>query len=117
MSEAADPPWPCRHRAPGGPRRRRRRQATAAAARCAQLNLVLEVVTGGLVELWAHKLRSLLTLNLLMLGRLRAGGDDLGARRRHGQGVDRLRRHELGRHPRAGRPRTPRPPRTRSASR
>jgi putative ABC transport system permease protein len=34
----------------------------------AQLNLGVEVVTGGLVELWAHKLRSLLTLNLLVLG-------------------------------------------------
>jgi putative ABC transport system permease protein len=34
----------------------------------AQLNLGAEVVAGGLVELWAHKLRSLLTLNLLMLG-------------------------------------------------
>ncbi|MBV8199787.1 MAG: ABC transporter permease [Acidobacteria bacterium] len=34
----------------------------------AQLNLVAEVVAGGLVELWAHKLRSLLTLNLLTLG-------------------------------------------------
>jgi putative ABC transport system permease protein len=33
-----------------------------------QLNLAVEVVTGGLVELWAHKLRSLLTLSLLMLG-------------------------------------------------
>ena len=33
-----------------------------------QLNLVAEVVTGGFVELWAHKLRSLLTLNLLTLG-------------------------------------------------
>jgi putative ABC transport system permease protein len=33
-----------------------------------QLNLVVEVITGGLVELWAHKLRSLLTLNLLTLG-------------------------------------------------
>jgi putative ABC transport system permease protein len=33
-----------------------------------QLNLTVEVVTGGLVELWAHKLRSLLTLNLLTLG-------------------------------------------------
>jgi putative ABC transport system permease protein len=30
--------------------------------------LVWEVVTGGLVELWSHKLRSLLTLTLLMLG-------------------------------------------------
>ncbi|HLX08716.1 MAG TPA: ABC transporter permease [Thermoanaerobaculia bacterium] len=34
----------------------------------AQVNLVVEVVAGGLVELWAHKLRSLLTLNLLTLG-------------------------------------------------
>ncbi len=33
-----------------------------------RLALVWEVVTGGLVELWAHKLRSLLTLTLLMLG-------------------------------------------------
>jgi putative ABC transport system permease protein len=30
--------------------------------------LVWEVVTGGLIELWSHKLRSLLTLTLLMLG-------------------------------------------------
>ncbi|MBL8113038.1 MAG: ABC transporter permease [Acidobacteria bacterium] len=30
--------------------------------------LVLEVIRGGLVELWAHKLRSFLTLTLLMLG-------------------------------------------------
>ncbi len=34
----------------------------------AHLNLGLEVVLGGLVELWAHKLRSLLTLSLLTLG-------------------------------------------------
>jgi putative ABC transport system permease protein len=34
----------------------------------AQVNLGLEVIAGGLVELWAHKLRSLLTLNLLTLG-------------------------------------------------
>src|SRR5262249_48205106 len=27
-----------------------------------------EVITGGLIELWSHKLRSLLTLTLLMLG-------------------------------------------------
>lgn len=32
------------------------------------LALVVEVVRGGLVELWAHKLRSVLTLTLLMLG-------------------------------------------------
>jgi putative ABC transport system permease protein len=30
--------------------------------------LVWEVVTGGLIELWSHKLRSVLTLTLLMLG-------------------------------------------------
>jgi putative ABC transport system permease protein len=30
--------------------------------------LIWEIVTGGLVELWAHKLRSILTLTLLMLG-------------------------------------------------
>ncbi len=34
----------------------------------AQLNLGVEVVIGGVVELWAHKLRSLLTLSLLALG-------------------------------------------------
>jgi putative ABC transport system permease protein len=34
----------------------------------ARLALVLEVVRGGFLELWAHKLRSVLTLTLLMLG-------------------------------------------------
>ena len=34
----------------------------------ARVNLVFEVVTGGLVKLWSHKLRSALTLTLLMLG-------------------------------------------------
>src|SRR5512141_3277590 len=34
----------------------------------ARLALVAEVVRGGFLELWAHKLRSLLTLTLLMLG-------------------------------------------------
>ena len=34
----------------------------------ARLALVFEVVRGGLLELWSHKLRSLLTLTLLMLG-------------------------------------------------
>jgi putative ABC transport system permease protein len=34
----------------------------------ARVNLVFEVVMGGLVELWSHKLRSVLTLTLLMLG-------------------------------------------------
>ena len=33
-----------------------------------RLALLAEVVAGGLLELWAHKLRSLLTLTLLMLG-------------------------------------------------
>jgi putative ABC transport system permease protein len=44
-----------------GPIVRRRSLGTQAA-------LVWEVVTGGLIELWSHKLRSLLTLTLLMLG-------------------------------------------------
>jgi len=34
----------------------------------ARFGLVFSVVTGGLVELWAHKLRSILTLTLLTLG-------------------------------------------------
>src|SRR5580765_8580841 len=33
-----------------------------------RLALYVEVVRGGIIELWAHKLRSLLTLTLLMLG-------------------------------------------------
>src|SRR6266852_8424040 len=33
-----------------------------------RLGMLLEVVRVGLVELWAHKLRSVLTLTLLMLG-------------------------------------------------
>ena len=33
-----------------------------------RLALAGEVVTSGLRELWAHKLRSMLTLTLLMLG-------------------------------------------------
>ena len=33
-----------------------------------RIALVWEVVTGGVIELWSHKLRSLLTLTLLMLG-------------------------------------------------
>jgi putative ABC transport system permease protein len=44
------------------PVRPRRKSLGAKAA------LVWEVITGGLIELWAHKLRSLLTLTLLMLG-------------------------------------------------
>jgi len=46
--------------APGAVRRRR--------SIGTRLALVWEVVTGGLIELWSHKLRSLLTLTLLMLG-------------------------------------------------
>jgi putative ABC transport system permease protein len=46
--------------APGSTRRRRTISV--------RLALVWEVVTGGLRELWAHKLRSMLTLTLLMLG-------------------------------------------------
>jgi putative ABC transport system permease protein len=34
----------------------------------ARLALTWEVIKGGLIELWAHKLRSVLTLTLLMLG-------------------------------------------------
>ena len=34
----------------------------------ARLALMFEVVRGGFLELWAHKLRSILTLTLLMLG-------------------------------------------------
>lgn len=44
-----------------GTTRRRRTFGTRVA-------LVWEVITGGLIELWSHKLRSLLTLTLLMLG-------------------------------------------------
>jgi putative ABC transport system permease protein len=43
------------------PTRRRRTLGT-------RIALVWEVITGGLIELWSHKLRSLLTLTLLMLG-------------------------------------------------
>jgi putative ABC transport system permease protein len=46
---------------PAAPRRRRRSLGS-------RLALAWEVVTGGLIELWAHKLRSILTLTLLMLG-------------------------------------------------
>jgi len=46
--------------APGATRRRR--------SIGTRLALTWEVITGGLIELWSHKLRSLLTLTLLMLG-------------------------------------------------
>jgi putative ABC transport system permease protein len=42
--------------------------APAAATRGFGLGMLWEVVRTGLVELWAHKMRSLLTLTLLMLG-------------------------------------------------
>ncbi len=45
------------------PARRDRRDSLRA-----RLDLVAEVVKGGFLELWAHKLRSILTLTLLMLG-------------------------------------------------
>jgi len=45
------------------PPRRNRRDSLAA-----RLDLGAEVVRGGLLELWSHKLRSVLTLTLLMLG-------------------------------------------------
>ncbi|MFL6237395.1 MAG: ABC transporter permease [Thermoanaerobaculia bacterium] len=44
-----------------GTTRRRRTLGTRVA-------LVWEVIAGGLIELWSHKLRSILTLTLLMLG-------------------------------------------------
>jgi len=44
------------------PRTRRRRSLGV------RIALIWEVVTGGVTELWAHKLRSTLTLTLLMLG-------------------------------------------------
>lgn len=34
----------------------------------ARIGLIWEVIKGGFIELWAHKLRSILTLTLLMLG-------------------------------------------------
>jgi putative ABC transport system permease protein len=55
---AAAPPLAAAGAAAGAPRR----------GLVAELNLVVEVVASGLVELWAHKLRSLLTLSLLTLG-------------------------------------------------
>jgi len=47
----------------GAARRQRRRRSFGV-----RVALVWEVVSGGLRELWAHKLRSTLTLTLLMLG-------------------------------------------------
>ncbi len=50
------------------PRSPRRHAPAPPVAGRARLALVWEVVTGGVRELWAHKLRSILTLTLLMLG-------------------------------------------------
>jgi putative ABC transport system permease protein len=44
------------------------RAATRSLPLGAKLSLAWEIVKGGLVELWGHKLRSTLTLTLLMLG-------------------------------------------------
>ena len=56
-------------RRPVPPTRRRERERAPAGSRSrAHLALYGEVVRGGFVELWAHKLRSTLTLTLLMLG-------------------------------------------------
>jgi len=57
MSEALSLPQPV---VAGLPRRRR--------SLGVRLSLIAEVIRNGLVELWAHKLRSTLTLTLLMLG-------------------------------------------------
>ncbi len=55
------PPLPLGEEGRGGEGSRRRGLGV-------RLALVWEVITGGLIELWSHKLRSLLTLTLLMLG-------------------------------------------------
>ena len=52
-------------RDPAAARREARRRELPAGAK---LSLAWEIVNGGLIELWAHKLRSTLTLTLLMLG-------------------------------------------------
>jgi putative ABC transport system permease protein len=64
LSEALPlaPSAPSASSATGAPGSVRRRGFGARAA------LVWEVITGGLIELWSHKLRSILTLTLLMLG-------------------------------------------------
>ena len=53
--------------ASGVPRARLRGEAPRATVG-AKLSLAWEIIKGGFVELWAHKLRSTLTLTLLMLG-------------------------------------------------
>src|SRR5215813_7846343 len=46
----------------------RQREGGRRISALARLAMLVEVVRVGLVELWAHKLRSVLTLTLLMLG-------------------------------------------------
>ena len=83
----------------------------------AKLALAWEIVKGGFVELWAHKLRSTLTLTLLMLGVfalvVMSSVMD-GVMDKIGDG---LFRHELGRHGHAHARSRPRRPKSRSASR
>ena len=58
----SEPALPLSRRRPADPR------APPPVPRARKLSLGWEIVKGGLVELWAHKLRSTLTLTLLMLG-------------------------------------------------
>jgi putative ABC transport system permease protein len=55
-------------RAPGPSLLNGEAPAPAAKSRRFSFGMLLEVIRTGLVELWAHKLRSVLTLTLLMLG-------------------------------------------------
>src|SRR5512143_193099 len=52
----------------GAPAVTGRKPAIRRLSTSAQLGLVWETIKGGFIELWAHKLRSILTLTLLMLG-------------------------------------------------
>ena len=64
MSSVSSPTFEETAVAPPGARPETVRRLSLAA----RLNLFWEVIAGGFVELWAHKLRSVLTLTLLMLG-------------------------------------------------
>ncbi len=64
----SDGPLPLLLRSPGPSLLNGQALAPARPTRGFTLGMVWEVVRTGLVELWAHKLRSLLTLTLLMLG-------------------------------------------------
>ena len=64
MSSVSSPTFEENAVAPVGARPETVRRLSLAA----RLNLFWEVIAGGFVELWAHKLRSVLTLTLLMLG-------------------------------------------------